>query len=105
MYPTIGVHFCWLFKSASDGVDKLSEEARKHPEFSATGGVRSMDFRVPPPKSVVNGGDQNSATYNVDVKQTINTNDATKAANTAVDGLTRELKRTFNNGGGVFTPN
>lgn len=94
-----------------NGLDEInnSEIAKKirgnAETFSATGGIRRMDFRVPPPKSVVNGGDQNSATYNVDVKQTINTNDATKAANTAVDGLTRELKRTFSNGGGVFTPN
>lgn len=92
----------WLFKSASDGVDKLSEEARKHPEFSATGGIRTMDFRVPPPKSVVNGGNQNSATYNVDVKQTISTNDAAKAAGLAVDGLTKELQKTARNTGTVF---
>lgn len=84
---------------------ELMKKIRENPELSMTGGIRRMDFGMPPPKSVVNGGNQNSATYNVDVKQTINTNDATKAANTAVDGLTRELKRTFNNGGGVFTPN
>lgn len=84
---------------------EIAKKIRENPELSMTGWIRRMDFGMPPPQSVVKEGDHNSATYNVDVKQTINTNDATKAANTAVDGLTRELKRTFNNGGGVFTPN
>lgn len=76
---------------------ELMKKIRENPELSMTGGVRRMDFGMPPPKSVVNGGNQNSATYNVDVKQTINTNDAVKAAGLAVDGLTKELQKTARN--------
>ncbi|WP_052116691.1 phage tail protein [Morganella morganii] len=83
---------------------ELMKKIRANPELSMTGGIRRMDFGIPPPQSVVNGGNQSTNTYTFDVKQTINGNDATKAANTAVDGLTRELKRTFNNEGGVFAP-
>lgn len=76
---------------------ELMKKIRENPELSMTGGIRRMDFGMPPPKSVVNGGNQNSATYNVDVKQTINTNDAVKAAGLAVDGLTKELQKTARN--------
>lgn len=76
---------------------ELMKKIRENPELSMTGGIRRMDFGMPPPKSVVNGGSQNSATYNVDVKQTINTNDAVKAAGLAVDGLTKELQKTARN--------
>ncbi|HAS8351262.1 TPA: hypothetical protein I7721_09085 [Vibrio vulnificus] len=76
---------------------ELMKKIRENPELSMTGGIRRMDFSMPPPKSVVNGGNQNSATYNVDVKQTINTNDAVKAARLAVDGLTKELQKTARN--------
>lgn len=76
---------------------ELMKKIRENPELSMTGGIRRMDFGMPPPKSVVNGGNQNSATYNVDVKQTINTNDAMKAAGLAVDGLTKELQKTARN--------
>ncbi|MEG0280637.1 MAG: hypothetical protein RR615_01590 [Morganella sp. (in: enterobacteria)] len=67
--------------------------------FSATGGIRTMDFNVPvvTPQSVVSGGSQNSATYNIDVRQTINGNDSAKVAGMAVDGLTKELKKAARN--------
>lgn len=81
---------------------ELMKKIRENPELSMTGGIRRMDFGMPPPKSVVNGGNQNSATYNVDVKQTINTNDAVKAAGLAVDGLTKELQKTARNSETTF---
>lgn len=95
----------WI-RGGLDEIDnsELMKNIRENPELSMTGGIRRMDFSIPPPQSVVNGGNQSTNTYTFDVKQTINGNDATKAANTAVDGLTRELKRTFNNSGGVFAP-
>ncbi|MEY0255585.1 hypothetical protein AB7X32_17615 [Morganella morganii] len=86
-----------------NGLDEInnSEIAKKirgnAETFSATGGIRTMDFRVPPPQATSGGVTQNSATYKVDVKQTISTGDAVKAAGLAVDGLTRELQKTARN--------
>lgn len=86
-----------------NGLDEInnSEIAKKirgnAETFSATGGIRAMDFRIPPPQATSGGVTQNSATYKVDVKQTISTSDAVKAAGLAVDGLTKELQKTARN--------
>lgn len=101
-FKAIGKAFDEVMNWIRNGLDEienseLMKKIRENPELSMTGGIRRMDFGMPPPKSVVNGGSQNSATYNVDVKQTINTNDAVKAAGLAVDGLTKELQKTARN--------
>lgn len=93
----------WLFKSASDGVDKLSEEARKHPEFSATGGGRNANWSIPTPT-----GNSGNTTYvtveGAKVNQNIVTNDAVKAGNIAAAGVNKvgNLKQTHNNLAGVY---
>ncbi|WP_052116574.1 hypothetical protein [Morganella morganii] len=93
----------WLFSSVSDGVDKLSEEARKHPEFSATGGVRNANWSIPTPT-----GNSGNTTYvtveGAKVNQNIVTNDSVKAGNIAAAGVNKvgNLKQTHNNLAGVY---
>ncbi|HHN8403921.1 TPA: hypothetical protein ACRRXZ_002445 [Morganella morganii] len=93
----------WLFSSVSDGVDKLSEEARKHPEFSATGGIRNANWSIPTPT-----GNSGNTTYvtveGAKVNQNIVTNDSVKAGNIAAAGVNKvgNLKQTHNNLAGVY---
>ena len=87
-----------------NGLDEInnSEIAKKirgnAETFSATGGIRTMDFGMPPPQSK-----QGNTTYvtveGAKVDQHIVTSDATKAANVAVAGMKSaiDLSRTMRN--------
>lgn len=87
-----------------NGLDEInnSEIAKKirgnAEAFSATGGIRTMDFGMPPPQSK-----QGNTTYvtveGAKVDQHIVTSDATKAANVAVAGMKSaiDLSRTMRN--------
>ncbi|HCD1107534.1 hypothetical protein B5724_00220 [Morganella morganii] len=95
----------WLFSSVSDGVDKLSEEARKHPEFSATGGIRTANFGAIPMPPQARGGNVTYITVEgAKIDQNIVTNDPAKAGKVAAAGINQaiDLKRTMNNTGTVF---
>ncbi|KJF75770.1 hypothetical protein UA45_21980, partial [Morganella morganii] len=95
-----------------NGLDEInnSEIAKKirgnAETFSATGGIRRMDFSMPPPPSK-----QGNTTYvtveGAKVDQHIVTSDPTKAGNIAAAGVNKVsgIKQTYNNLDGAFPTN
>lgn len=102
-FKAIGKAFDEVMNWIRNGLDEInnSEIAKKiraNPELSMTGGIRRMDFGMPPPQSK-----QGNTTYvtveGAKVDQHIVTSDATKAANVAVAGMKSaiDLSRTMRN--------
>ena len=103
-FKAIGKAFDEVMNWIRNGLDEInnSEIAKKirgnAETFSATGGIRRMDFGMPPPQSK-----QGNTTYvtveGAKVDQHIVTSDATKAANVAVAGMKSaiDLSRTMRN--------
>lgn len=85
---------------------ELMKKIRANPELSMTGGIRRMDFGMPPPKSKP-GNTTYVTVEGAKVDQHIVTSDPTKAGNVAAAGVNKAtgLKQTYNNLDGAFPTN
>ncbi len=100
-FKAIGKAFDEVMNWIRNGLDEInnSEIAKKirgnAETFSATGGIRRMDFGMPPPKGTA--GSQSSTIYNMELNQTINTNKAEKAAELSIGGVNKVLNKAYKN--------
>lgn len=109
-FKAIGKAFDEVMNWIRNGLDEInnSEIAKKirgnAETFSATGGIRRMDFGMPPPQSK-----QGNTTYvtveGAKVDQHIVTSDSTKAGNVAASGINKasDYRRAMNNLDGVVS--